>query len=127
MIAQRLLQILDDIEGVTGSFVVTHGGELLVHSMPARFGIDGLQLTARRVARIIQCGGANGVQTEDALFDFGDGKLLVRKFARGYLCVLCHASINMRSLRLTTRLVARSMPAELPVLEPSASIGVPSP
>ena len=118
MIARRLLQILDDIEGVTGSFVVTHGGELLVHSMPDRFGIDGLQLTGRRVARIIQCGGANGVQTEDALFDFGDGKLLVREFARGYLCVLCQASVNMRSLRLTTRLVARSMPTELPVPEP---------
>jgi len=127
MIAQRLLQILDDLEGVTGSFVVTHGGELLVHSMPARFGIDGLKLTGRRVARIIQCGSANGVQTEDALFDFGDGKLLVREFVQGYVCVLCQSSINMRSLRLTTRLVARSMPTELPVREPSHSVGVPSP
>ena len=117
MIAQRLLQILDDIEGVTGSFVVTHGGELLVHAMPDYFGIDGLKLTACRVARIIRCGSANGVQTEDALFDFGEGKLLVREFAHGYLCVLCQSSINMRSLRLTTRLVARSMPTELPASE----------
>lgn len=119
MIAQRLLQILEDIKGVTGSFVVASNGALLVHSMPAEFASDELELTACRIARIIQCGGANGLSTEDALFDFGDGKLLVREFIRGYLCVLCSASVNMRSLRLTARLVARSMPAELKALEQS--------
>jgi hypothetical protein len=113
MIAERLLLILEDIRGVTGSFVTTHAGDVLVHSMPDRFDIDELKLTACRVVRILQCGSANGLQTEDGLFDFGEGKLLVREFVRGYLCVLCGTSVNMRSLRLTARLVARSMPAEL--------------
>jgi len=96
-----------------GSFVVAPGGQLLTHSMPPRFDLFDLQLSACRIARILQCGGANGLRTEDGLFDFGDGKLLVREFVRGYLCVLCAASVNMRSLRLTARLVARSMPREL--------------
>jgi len=113
MIAERLLCILEDIEGVVGSFVVAPGGQLLTHSMPKQFDLFDLQLSAVRVARVLGCGGANGLRTEDGVFDFGDGKLLVREFVRGYLCVLCSAAVNMRSLRLTARLVARSMPAEL--------------
>ena len=113
MIVDRLLGILEDIAGVRGSFVVAPSGQLLSHSMPAQFDLFDLQLSAARVARILQCGSANGLRTEDGIFDFGDHKLLVREFARGYLCVLCRESVNMRSLRLTARLVARSMPAEL--------------
>jgi len=113
MIADRLLGILRDIDGVMGSFVVAPGGQLLTHAMPPQFDLFDLQLSAARIARVLQCGGANGLRTEDGLFDFGDGKLLVREFVRGYLCVLCAASVNMRSLRLTARLVARSMPPEL--------------
>ena len=113
MIAERLLTILEDVDGVVGSFVIAPGGQLLTHSVPRRFDLFDLQLSACRIARILQCGGANGLRTEDGVFDFGDGKLLVREFVRGYLCVLCGAAVNMRSLRLTARLVARSMPAEL--------------
>ena len=110
MITERLLEILEDIDGVRGSFVVAPEGQLLTHSMPAEYDLFDLQLSAARIARILQCGGANGLRTEDGIFDFGDGKLLVREFVRGYLCVLCGASVNMRSLRLTARLVARSLP-----------------
>jgi predicted regulator of Ras-like GTPase activity (Roadblock/LC7/MglB family) len=110
MITERLLEILEDIDGVRGSFVVAPEGQLITHSMPAEFDLFDLQLSAARIARILQCGGANGLRTEDGIFDFGDGKLLVREFVRGYLCVLCGASVNMRSLRLTARLVARSLP-----------------
>lgn len=113
MIAERLLGILEDVDGVVGSFVVAPGGQLLTHSMPKRFDLFDLQLSAVRVARVLSCGGANGLRAEDGVFDFGEGKLLVREFVRGYLCVLCHAAVNMRSLRLTARLVARSMPADL--------------
>lgn len=113
MIADRLLGILADVEGVVGSFVVAPGGQLLTHSMPKRFDLFDLQLSAVRIARVLACGGANGLRTEDGVFDFGDGKLLVREFVRGYLCVLCDTAVNMRSLRLTARLVARGMPAEL--------------
>jgi hypothetical protein len=113
MIAERLLEVLEDIEGVVGSFVIARGGQLLTHSMPKRFDLFDLQLSAVRVARVLACGGANGLKTEDGVFDFGEGRLLVREFVRGYLCVLCSASVNMRTLRMTARLVARSMPAEL--------------
>jgi hypothetical protein len=113
MIAERLLTVLEDVDGVMGSFVVAPNGQLLTHSMPAHIDPFDLELSAVRIARILQCGGANGLRTEDGVFDFGDAKLFVREFVRGYLCVLCGASVNMRSLRLTARLVARSMPAEL--------------
>jgi hypothetical protein len=113
MIAERLLEVLEDIDGVMGSFVVASGGQLLTHSMPIEIDRFDLELSAVRIARILSCGGANGLRTEDGVFDFGDAKLLVREFVRGYLCVLCGASVNMRSLRLTARLVARSMPSKL--------------
>jgi hypothetical protein len=113
MIAERLLRVLEDVPGVTGSFVTARNGDLLLHAMPGYFDQDQLRLTASRVTRILQCGEANGLETEDAVFDFGRGRLLVREFVRGYLCVLCDASVNMRSLRLTARLVARGMPAEI--------------
>ena len=112
-VARRLLGILEDVAGVHGSFVVASEGELLLRAMPADFDGADLELTASRVARVLQCSAANGVQPEDGVFDFGEGKLWIREFLRGYLCVLCNASVDMRSLRLTARLVARSLPAEL--------------
>jgi len=113
MIVDRLLGILEDVEGVRGSFLVASSGQLLSHAMPPELDLFDLQLSAARVARVLGCGDANGLHTEDGVFDFGDHKLLVREFGRGWLCVLCSASVNMRSLRLTARLVARSMPADL--------------
>jgi hypothetical protein len=119
MIAQRLLRVLEDVAGVTGSFITSHSGDLLIHAMPGYFDLEELKLTACRVTRILQCGAANGLESEDAVFDFGQGRLLVREFVRGYLCVLCGPSVNMRSLRLTARLVARGMPAEIDQPEPA--------
>ena len=113
MIVRRLLGILEDVDGVRGSFLVAPGGQLLTHAMPPEFELFDLQLSAARVARVLSCGGANGLRTEDGVFDFGDHKLLVREFVRGWLCVLCSEQVNMRSLRLTARLVARSMPADV--------------
>ena len=113
MIAQRLLGILEDVGGVLGSFVVAPEGALLARAMPPEYDSANLELTASRVARVLQCSAVNGVQPQDGVFDFGEGKLWIREFLRGYLCVLCNASVDMRSLRLTARLVARSLPAEL--------------
>jgi predicted regulator of Ras-like GTPase activity (Roadblock/LC7/MglB family) len=113
MIAGRLLQILEDVSGVLGSFVIGREGALIVSCMPPRFAREDLELTASRVARVLSCSAANGTQVQDGVFDFGEGKLLVREFVQGYLCVLCGAGVNMRSLRLTARLVARGLPAEL--------------
>lgn len=113
MIAERLLHILEDVSGVMGSFVIAPRGRLLVHSMPANFAPRDLEITAGRIVRVIQCGAQNGIEAQDGIFDFGEGKLLIREFVRGYLCVLCTAAVNMRSLRLAARLVARGLPAEL--------------
>jgi len=113
MIAGRLLRILEDVSGVMGSFVIARQGGLLVHSMPAHFAEEDLELTASRIARVLQCSAVSGVEAHDGVFDFGEGKLIVREFVRGYLCVLCSTAVNMRSLRLTARLVARGLPAEL--------------
>jgi predicted regulator of Ras-like GTPase activity (Roadblock/LC7/MglB family) len=113
MIVARLLRILEEVSGVLGSFVIERQGGLLVASMPPAFGSAELELTASRIARVLSCSAANGTEVHDGVFDFGEGKLLVREFVRGYLCVLCDAAVNMRSLRLTARLVARGLPAEL--------------
>lgn len=112
-ITQRLLDILQDVGGVLGSFVVAPEGELLANSMPEGFVLSQLELTASRIGRILQCAAAHGVPPQDGVFDFGEGKLWVRQFLRGYLCVLCVPTVDMRSLRLTSRLVARSLSAEL--------------
>jgi hypothetical protein len=111
MIAQRMLQVLEDIDGVTGSFVTGTSGKLMLLSMPERFDQKELTLAASRVVRIFECAKAGGNQAEDCLLDFGEGKLLVRKFIRGYLCVLAAASVDQKKLRRTTRLVARSLPS----------------
>ena len=54
MIVERLLGILEDVEGVVGSFVVDPGGQLLTHSMPKRFDLFDLQLSAVRIARVLR-------------------------------------------------------------------------
>lgn len=113
MIAERLLQVLEDVRGVSGSFLMSRSGELLLHAMPGYYDVAALRLSAQRVGRLLACGGANGLDAEEAVFEFDTGKLFIREFVRGYLCVLCEPSLNMRSLRLTARLVARGMPADL--------------
>lgn len=113
MIAQRMLQVLQDIDGVTGSFVTSTSGNLVLLSMPERFDQKELTLAASRVVRIFECAKAGGNSAEDCLLDFGEGKLLVRKFLRGYLCVLAAGSVDQKKLRRTTRLVARSLPMDI--------------
>ena len=113
MIVQRLLDILHDVQGELGSIVVAPEGELLVRCMPEQFERTELELTASRVARVLQCSSANGVAPQDGVFDFGEGTHRVREFVRGYLCGSCTAGVDMKSLRLTARLVARGLPAQL--------------
>jgi hypothetical protein len=112
MIAQRMLQVLQDIDGVTGSFVTGTSGNVMLLSMPERFDAKELGLAASRVVRIFECAKAGGNAAEDCLLDFGEGKLLVRKFLRGYLCVLAASGVDQKKLRRTTRLVARSLPIQ---------------
>jgi predicted regulator of Ras-like GTPase activity (Roadblock/LC7/MglB family) len=121
MIGERLLQVLRDVPGVSGSFVVARSGELALLDMPEAFDHEALALTARRVVRLLACSSANGLDPEESLLDFGAGRLFVREFVRGYLCVLCEPLANLKSLRLTARLVARAMPAEIGAAEPLRS------
>jgi hypothetical protein len=108
---------------VGGSFVANRAGELLLADMPAHFEASSLALIARRLARLLSCGSANGVAAEEAMLDFGKGRLLVREYMHGYLCVLCSPQVSLKSLRLTARLVARAMPAELGALATERTAG----
>lgn len=106
-----VLQLVQDVDWVVGSFIASPSGELLVYSMPAEFGEEELARTASRLASIVRCAELCGLGVEHCDFSFSRYQLVVSRCAAGMLAVLVEAPVSRRALSMATRLVLEELPA----------------
>lgn len=106
-----LLQLVQDIDWVVGSFIATPSGELLVYSMPVELGEEQLARTASRLASIVRCAELCGLGVEHCDFSFSRYQMVVSRCAAGMLAVLVEAPVSRRALSMATRLVLEELPA----------------
>ena len=107
--SQRALQLIQDVEGVVGSFVADAGGELLAQLSPPELSEPALRRTALRVARIVRCAELCELDVRRCDLCFDRFQLLIWRFAGGVLGVLCTAPVSKRALSMAARLAIREL------------------
>jgi len=107
---ERILQDVNGVVGVTGSFVCDGEGKVLARALPRVFDGATLSTVAQTVAQTI--GGLEVTRRRkvtDLDLVYEQGRLIVKNCRNGYLCVLCVRNINVPLLNLTANLAARKL------------------
>jgi predicted regulator of Ras-like GTPase activity (Roadblock/LC7/MglB family) len=116
--------MLQDVDGVHGSFVVAESGSLVDRDLPAAFDEALFAEVGPRIARLFETFVSGGKDLETCVLRYAEHKLYVRKMTWGIMAVLSSAGINLAALRMVTNLVVRRIDPEIaPLLSkhPSSS------
>ena len=111
---QEILQDINAVVGVTGSFVCDGDGQILTKLLPEIFDDDlltpvgqslaqtvaGLELTRRR-------------KVSDLDLLYRDGRLMVKNLRVGYLCILCVPNVNVPLLNLAATRANKMLVAQI--------------
>ncbi len=110
---KNILQHINGVDGVIGSAVFSHKGEVLAHDFPALFDAVSLKNAA---SLTLECShGLQISQTLDLLdLRFADGRILFKTFPGAILFLLCANSINLQVLSITLNLATKKLQARLP-------------
>ena len=111
---KELLQELNGVIGVQGSFLCGTDGQVLASEMPSTFAPDQLETVGRVFQRTLE-----GLRTTrrrrvdelDLLFE--RGRLVIRGLPEACLVILCEPNINVPLLALTAKHVTRELQAQL--------------
>jgi hypothetical protein len=117
-----VLQLIQDVDWVVGSFIAGPTGELLVYMMPPEFGAEALRRTASRLASIVKSAELCGVAVDQCDLSLSRYQLVTSRSAAGMVCVLVEAPVCRRALSMATRIAL----AELPRLIERLASGVPA-
>ena len=119
---ERVLQLIQDVEGVVGSFVANTAGHLVVQHAPPQLPKAALRRTALRVARIIHSAELCELDVERCDFRFDGFQLLIWRFETGMLGVLSDAPFQRRALGMAARLALQELRSSWPPAAPSSSV-----
>jgi hypothetical protein len=115
-----VLQLIQDVDWVVGSFIADPDGELLVYLMPPEFGEEELRRTATRLASIVRSAELCGVDVEQCDFSFSRYQLVVYRSEAGLVGVLVEAPVSRRALSMAARIALAELPKLMASLEASA-------
>lgn len=111
-VTDRLLDVLLDTRGVYAAFIVNDFGELLA----VRFSPDGPPrrafAAALEAAAGLRMAANSGLDTPTVVVEFALGFLFARRFRRSHLCIWSKEPLPPRTLELSSRLVAASLPQD---------------
>ena len=115
-----ILQHINSVDGVIGSALFNHKGDVLVHAFPALIDAASLKNAA---ALTVECShGLQISQTLDLLdLRYSDGRVLVKALPEAMLFLLCANSINLQILSITLNLAVKKLGAKLLSETPAAA------
>jgi hypothetical protein len=116
-----VLQLIQDVDWVVGSFIASPSGELLVYMMPPEFGEEALRRTASRLASIVRSAELCGVAVDQCDLSLSRYQLVTSRSAAGMVCVLVEAPVSRRALSMATRIALAELPRLLARLDVDAS------
>ena len=115
-----ILQHINSVDGVIGSALFSHKGDVLVHAFPALIDAASLKKAA---SLTLEC--THGLQISQTLdlldLRYSDGRILVKAFPGGMLFLLCANSINLQVLSITLNLAIKKLEAKMLSEAPTAS------
>lgn len=105
---QHLLEQINSLPGVVGSFVRSETGEVLAHAFPPFFEVSVLREAADCLSAISS--GLNGCQGPELLdFRFAEGRILVRPLADVQLMLLCTKEVNLQVLNMSLNVAIKKL------------------
>jgi predicted regulator of Ras-like GTPase activity (Roadblock/LC7/MglB family) len=115
-----ILQHINSVDGVIGSALFSHKGDVLVHAFPALIDAASLKKAALLT---LEC--SHGLQISQTLelldLRYSDGRILVKAFPGAMLFLLCTNGINLQVLSITLNLAVKKLEAKLLSEAPAAS------
>lgn len=116
-----ILQHINSVDGVIGSALFSHKGDVLVHAFPALIDAASLKKAAELT---LECShGLQIAQTLDLLdLRYSDGRILVKAFPEAMLFLLCANSINLQILSINLNLAVKRLEAKLLSEAPAATL-----
>ena len=107
-----ILQHINSVDGVIGSALFGHKGNVLVHALPALIDEASLKKSASLTLECFH--GLQVAQTLDLLdLRYSDGRILIKAFPSAMLFLLCANSINLQVLSITLNLAVKRLEAKL--------------
>jgi predicted regulator of Ras-like GTPase activity (Roadblock/LC7/MglB family) len=106
-----ILRDINAIDGVTGSFVCTVDGALLADAAPATLREGAARETAASSVAQILSGLKNVWKSDvrDVDLHCDRGRLVVKAFGTGCLCIVCTPHVSLPHLNLTANVAARKL------------------
>src|SRR5687767_708486 len=95
-----VLQLIQDVDWVVGSFVADTSGELLVYLMPPEFGEEALRRTASRLASLVRSAELCGVEVDQCDLSLSRYQLVMNRNAAGMVCAVVEAPVSRRALSM---------------------------
>jgi len=125
---ERILEDINAVVGVTGSFVCDSDGTLVACALPSVFDEASFLPAARTILQTIE-----GLETtrrrrvHELDLVFREGRMVVKNLRVGCLYVLCVRTINVPLLNLTANVAAKKLTEVLKEKEPPRPSTPPSP
>ncbi len=130
MPTEAILQDINAVIGVTGSFVCLNDSSIAAQAMPASFDTPTITLVARIVSQTFQALETSGQRINEADLTFERARVVLKNLRAGVLVILCARTINLSLLNLTTSVAVRNLSEELkqvqapatpPIITPTAA------
>ena len=118
---EAILKEINNVLGVTGSFVCLSDGSLAAQAMPERFDDARLALGARVASQTFQALEVSGQRVTEADLLYGQGRLILKNLRGGILVILCARNINFPLLNLTANVAVKKLSAELKLAKAPAT------
>lgn len=116
---KEILQHINSVDGVIGTALFSHKGDVLVHAFPALIDAASLKSAA---SLTVEC--SHGLQISRSLdlldLRYSDGRILVKSFPDAMLLLMCANSINLQILSITLNLAVKRLEAKLGSATPAA-------
>lgn len=110
----RVLQLIQDVDGVVGSFVANTAGHLVAQHAPPQLSKPAMRRTALRLARIIHSAELCDLDVERCDLRFDGYRLFVWRFESGMLGVLSQPPFRRRALAMAARLALQELRSSWP-------------
>jgi len=116
-----VLQQINKIQGVAGSFVCDEDGKLLGHALPPNYAFNSVQETASLLAENII--GMNDVTGGVCWLDmrFSGCRIVVRPMLNCYLLLLCEPKINFQLLTMSLAVAQKKIEKDLQLFKTQAA------
>ena len=106
---KKLLQYLNRVVGVIGSFVCDEEGNIVEREIPEVYSDSSLREVSHIISKTFETISATGRGIKQIEYEYNDYRLIIRKFTYGFLVVLCNKAVSLAMLNMAFKVVVQKI------------------